>query len=184
LHPVKFRLVTRSLTDACEQIIVLFAPARDWDQSMKGATMDFERILCPIDFSDFNDTANQYASVLAEASGAKIIYLHVAPADAFLTSDDPSTETDEESKLLEQLQSMRPTTDGITAEYVVKYGSPNNVIADYANDNQIDLIVLGTHGRTGFRRVIMGSIAESVVRNADCPVLAIKTTADVTNIQI
>jgi nucleotide-binding universal stress UspA family protein len=144
--------------------------------------MNFKRILCPIDFSDFNDTANQYASVLAEASGAKIVYLHVAPADLLLASDDPATSTDEESKLVEQLESIKPTAD-IDVEYVVKYGSPSTVIADYANSNQIDLIVLGTHGRTGFRRVIMGSIAESVVRNADCPVLAIKTTSEVPNMQ-
>lgn len=141
--------------------------------------MNFKRILCPIDFSDFNEAANEYASVLAQASGAELVYLHVMQPDVpFATYSYANVEL-EEAEDRKRLQEVKPTVAGIKASYIVEIGSPGTSIASYANDHGIDLIVLGTHGRTGFRRAIMGSIAEAVVRNADCPVLAVKSDSHV-----
>ncbi len=137
--------------------------------------MKLKKILCPIDFSDFSHAANEYASLLAESSGAEIIYLHVALPDVTFSSYayvDLQKEAELDQKRLEEIQ---PTIGGIKASHEIEFGSPSNTIADFADEHDVDLIVMGTHGRTGWRRVTMGSVAEAVVRNASCPVLAIKS---------
>ena len=137
--------------------------------------MKVEKILCPIDFSDFNQAANEHASNLAKAYGAKVVYLFVSNPDIpFASFEHVNTELDEK-EAREHLEKIRPTTD-VEFEHEVLFGPPAAGIVDYANDNHIDLIVIGTHGRTGLSRLLMGSIAESVVRNAECPVLALKQT--------
>ena len=141
--------------------------------------MNIKRILCPIDFSEFNEVTNQYASVLASASGAEIVYLHVSIPDIpYGTTVYVDLEQDEE-RCRKQLQTINPTIEGIPATYVVEFGTPANQIVTYAKENDIDLIVMGTHGRTGFRRALMGSVAEVVVRKAECPVLALKSGTEV-----
>ena len=79
---------------------------------------------------------------------------------------------------LARLKSIQPTVEGVQASWQVDFGPPAQRIVEYANENDVDLIVIGTHGHTGLRRVLMGSVAESVVRKAECPVLAIKTQVD------
>ena len=141
--------------------------------------MNFKRILCPIDFSNFNQAANEYASILAKASGAKIVYFHAflpdIPYGSFAYVD---TQLDEK-QLLKLLEETKPTMDGVEASYEIEFGPAADQITCYANENDIDLIVIGTHGRTGLKRVVMGSVAEAVVRRAECPVLAIKSDAKV-----
>jgi universal stress protein A len=137
--------------------------------------MNIKRILCPIDFSEFNEVTNQYASVLASASGAEIVYLHVSIPDIpYGTTVYVDLEQDE-VRCRQQLETIKPTIEGIPASHVVEFGTPANQIVTYAKENDIDLIVMGTHGRTGFRRALMGSVAEVVVRKAECPVLALKS---------
>ena len=63
---------------------------------------------------------------------------------------------------------------GLSSEYFAQPGRPEQVIADLARDKSVDLIVMGTHGRTGLRHLALGSIAERVVRDADCPVLTVR----------
>ena len=137
--------------------------------------MNIKRILCPIDFSEFNEVTNKYASVLASASGAEIVYLHVSIPDIpYGTTVYIDLEQDE-VRCRQQLETIKPTIEGIKASHVVEFGTPANQIVTYAKENDIDLIVMGTHGRTGFRRALMGSVAEVVVRKAECPVLALKS---------
>lgn len=141
--------------------------------------MNIKRILCPIDFSESNEATNQYASVLASASGAEIVYLHVSIPDIpYGTTVYVDLEQDEE-RCRKQLQTINPTIDGIPAAHVVEFGTPANQIVTYAKENGIDLIVMGTHGRTGIQRALMGSVAEVVVRKAECPVLALKSGTEV-----
>ena len=141
--------------------------------------MNIKRILCPCDFSDFCDATNEYASTMAKANNAKIVYIHVAQPEIPYASYAYVNVEREEKEALEQLHELKPTIDGIEAEYVVKFGIPSQQIVEYANENDIDLIVIGTHGRTGIMRVLMGSVAEAVVRKAECPVMAIKPWANV-----
>jgi nucleotide-binding universal stress UspA family protein len=136
--------------------------------------MKFNRILCPIDHSQFSDAVNETASVLAAANGAEIVYLHVVIPDTPYGSY-AYTNIDEQTALeQERLEQFRPTVEGIKCSHAIDFGTPVSTIVEYARDHQIDLIVLGSHGRTGLLRVLLGSAAEAVVRHADCPVLVVK----------
>ncbi len=138
--------------------------------------MNLKRILCPIDFSPDNKAANEYASMLADSTGAKIIYLHTFLPDVTYGSPALFDSKKEEKRLLAKLEEeFKPALKNIVGSYVVEFGTPADRITHFANENKIDLIVMGTHGRTGLRRVIMGSVAEAVIRRAECPVLAIKS---------
>ena len=77
--------------------------------------------------------------------------------------------------LWQQLRSIQPSLPDITVEHRLERGEPALVILAVAQETGADLIVMGTHGRTGLRRLLMGSVAEQVVRKASCPVLTIRT---------
>lgn len=136
--------------------------------------MKLRKILCPVDFSDFSVAANEFASLLARSSGAELIYLQVSLPDVTLNSyayvDLPGLE----KEAREELQNIAPSVEGVNSTYEVAFGSPADKIVEFATEHEVDLIVIGTHGRTGWRRVAMGSVAEDVVRRASCPVLAVK----------
>jgi len=141
--------------------------------------MNLNQILCPIDFSDFNQAANNYASVLAESTGAKLVYLHASLPEVPYGPYAPVDMQVDLKEDLERLQEVVPTVAGVACEYVVQFGSASEQILEYAEKNLVDLIIMGTHGRSGIQRVLMGSVAEAVVRQAKCPVLAIKADARV-----
>ena len=141
--------------------------------------MNINHILCPVDFSDFNQAANQYASVLAQSSGAKITYFHVALPDVSYGAYGYIDIEAEKARDKKRLEEIRPTVDGVEWASAIGFGTPATAIVEFADENDIDLIVIGTHGRTGLRRVVMGSVAEAVVRKAQCPVLAIKPDSSV-----
>ena len=141
--------------------------------------MNIKKILCPIDFSDFNKPANEYASMLAKSTGASIVYLHVSLPDVPYGSYAYIDPVQEEKRDRKQLETIKPTVEGVEASYVVESGPPKDRIVEYAIENDIDLIVMGTHGRTGLGRLVMGSVAEAVVRKAECPVLALKSNSPV-----
>lgn len=136
--------------------------------------MQINTILCPVDFSERNQEANEYASVLASSTGAEIVYLHITTPEApygDYGNVDPSAMMAED---LKRLQSYQPTVAEVKARWEVDFGPTAKRIVEFANDHSVSLIVIGTHGRTGLQRVLMGSVAESVIRQAKCPVLAIK----------
>ena len=137
--------------------------------------MNFKRILCPVDYSEFSAAANEYASVLAQSTGAEIVYLNAVFPEAPFGSYEYFRPESEKKRDCENLKDQfQPTVEGVASRHVVEFGRPAEEIIKYANENEVDLIVLGTHGRSGLRRMLMGSVAEEVVRNAECPVLAIK----------
>lgn len=141
--------------------------------------MNIKRILCPVDFSVYGQAANEYASVLAKSTGAEIHYIHsLLPEVSYGSYAHVDVEA-EASLDLKRLKEIKPTVEGISAVYAVEFGPPVEQIVNYAKKHDIDLIVMGTHGRTGLNRVLMGSVAEGVVRKAECPVLAIKTDSKV-----
>ena len=133
-------------------------------------------ILCPIDFSADSEATLSLASTLAEIWNAQLHLVHVheipfATADGGLVFRGSLEEcTTAEAK---QLARVRPTKDGLCQHYLT-VGEPADELLCYADAHKIDLIVLGTHGRTGIRRLLMGSVAEAVVRGASCPVLTLK----------
>jgi len=142
--------------------------------------MNIIKILLPTDFSESSKAALGYASTLAAETGAKLIIAHVfndtpvylAGYAGMATVPDYSEEVERANrKLLEQVQ---PTKSNIQVEHRFLDGSPEKEIVGLADREQVDLIVMGTHGRTGLSRLLMGSIAEGVLRNAKCPVLTVK----------
>lgn len=137
--------------------------------------MKLKKILCPVDFSNFSSAANQYASIVAKSSGAEIVYLHVSLPDVTSSSYACVDLEQEAERDRQRLEEYKPDIEGIDSSYEIRFGSPANIIVTYAVEHGIDLIVMGTHGRTGWRRIAMGSVAEEVVRTANCPVLAIKS---------
>lgn len=142
--------------------------------------MNAKRILCPVDFSAFSDSAVGYASTLAQEAGAKLYLVHVdesqVPYDAGYAGYIPQLDPE---AIKEKLAEVQPTLAGIETEHVMLSGRAADALVDFANDHDIDLIVMGTHGRTGVARLVMGSIAEAVVRHAACPVLTVKLPARV-----
>jgi len=138
--------------------------------------MNAKRILCPIDFSEHSEAALGYASTLASESGAKLFLVYVDDSqvayDAGFAGYVPPA--DETEQLEKQLHETLPTVAGVECEHHLLFGHPAEAIADFAKRHDIDLIVMGTHGRTGVARLVMGSVAEAVVRRAECPVLTVK----------
>lgn len=144
----------------------------------------FKRILVPIDFSAPSDAALDYARTVATRFGASLHLLHVAedPYRAFYSAEVyvPEVEGLREEILgdsLTRLKGLIRTSDlsnlHATAEAVI--GTPASTIVEYSAGRDIDLIVMGTHGRGGMSHLLMGSVAERVVRTAPCPVLTVRS---------
>ena len=138
--------------------------------------MKTKRILCPIDFSTHSDAALAYASTLAKEASAKLLLVYVddsqVPYDAGFAGYVPPPD---ETELLEKrLNETVPAIPGVECEHHLLFGYPADAIVEFAKTHQIDLIVMGTHGRTGVVRLLRGSVAEAVVRRAECPVLTLK----------
>jgi len=143
------------------------------------------RILFPTDFSEHAHCAWPLALQFAKEFGAEVHLLHVvAPpprlTEAYAVNFDPEKFaqilTAEASASLEKLaQAAKDLT--IASHPEVRIGVDFHEIIEYARTHQIDLIVMGTHGRTGLAHALVGSVAEKVVRRAPCPVLTVKHPA-------
>lgn len=130
-----------------------------------------QRILCPVDFSSISAKALAYAERLASAMGAELILLHAFDVPATATYADVQNPADPTVRqLLEELTLSLPQTK---AGRVLHAGPPGPVICWLAEDRGCDLIAMGTHGRTGLTHLLLGSVAEYVVRHARCPVLTV-----------
>jgi nucleotide-binding universal stress UspA family protein len=134
-------------------------------------------ILHPTDFSTQSAYALRLACSLARDYGARLVVLHVFEEPAVAYGEGvmlpPAVDFVEESR--EQLRHLPIPADDVRAERRFERGDAVDQILRVAGDMQADLIVMGTHGRTGLARLLMGSVAERVVRNAPCPVLTLKT---------
>lgn len=144
----------------------------------------FKNILLPTDFSANAKSAQDYACEFADQFGSRLHVLSVVQDAAlvlpetgmFLTLPLPSVHEiveAAESSLKTVLDPQWVSAHEVTLQVAV--GTPFVEIVRYADENHIDLIVLGTHGRTGLRHVLLGSVAERVLRQATCPVLTIRS---------
>src|SRR5919108_4524699 len=147
-----------------------------------GVTMQFRHVLAPTDFSEYSKKAVAYALELARKFGAKLTVLHVIelppyPVEGYVTPNLSQTYMDDlERQATAELAQVIPEAEavGVGVARLVGVGTPYRTIIDTAEAEQVDLIVMATAGRTGFSHLIMGSIAERVVRTASCPVLTIR----------
>jgi universal stress protein A len=162
-------------------------------------SLDFKRILCPVDLSGFSLDALKLAVKIAESSGATLDILHVIhnPFDEMymtaITETDPALmemyanepqrrarilrATEEHSEVLLKQFCHEVVQHYPKVRYHVRKGDPFEAILDGAEDFMTDLIVLATHGRTGVKRLVIGNVAEKIVRHAPCPVLTVKPNA-------
>jgi nucleotide-binding universal stress UspA family protein len=144
--------------------------------------MQVRHILAPTDFSEYSKQAVVSALELAHKFGAKLTVLHVVelppyPVEGYVPPAVNATFLDDlERQATQDLAQLVPEAESSNVEVVrlVVVGSPYRTIIDTAESEQVDLIVMATAGRSGFSRLIMGSIAERVVRTATCPVLTIR----------
>lgn len=162
----------------------------------------FDTILVPVDFSSYATEALLYAATLARRFTSQLIVLHViakefetvsvhqsagrrglpphvmGPLTEALDVPDETTEAiaiDFHQQAMTALQHFLPVElRGLRVERRVAIGHPFEQIVDIAKDESVDLIVMGTHGRTGLTHLMLGSVAERVVRLAPCPVLTVK----------
>jgi nucleotide-binding universal stress UspA family protein len=133
------------------------------------------KILCPTDFSASSQAALAYAASLARDFKAELIVAHVDEGplayDAGMGSPGDIGQPDQPSARLAEVTSA---IQEVKCTARLLEGDPASQIVELACEEDIDLIVMGTHGRTGLARLLMGSIAEIVLRRAPCPVLALK----------
>jgi universal stress protein A len=144
------------------------------------AAAPISRILVPVDFSPCSRAALDYAAELADRSDARVEVLHVhepasyvAPPLAVLQTSLPRRADETRGDVLRELQGFV----GHAHDHVgvrVENGLPGDVIAAVAKQGSFDLIVMGTHGRSGFERALLGSVAETVMRRAPVPVLTLR----------
>jgi len=143
-------------------------------------TLNIKLILCPIDFSEFSESAYQHALSVAEHHRAKLVAQHIVemwrhPSGDFAASagvyEEYSQALRESSK--KQLQEFveNHPHDEIQPELVVQTGVAADSILSFAQLQKADVIVMGTHGRRGFDRLMLGSVTDRVMRTAPCPVL-------------
>ncbi|SEL41223.1 universal stress protein [Haloferax larsenii] len=138
---------------------------------------EFESILVPTDGSDHAFAAADHAVDLATATGAGLDILHVVDIGALPGSADPTSVLDalQEAgeRALNDVIDLATEADVPAVEASVMSGSPYRAIVKYAEENDIGLVVMGTHGRTGLDRYFLGSVTERVVRRSDVPVLVV-----------
>jgi len=145
--------------------------------------IQLKKILLPTDFSDYSQNAAAYATEFANSFGAELHLLHVMQ-DLVATVPEPGLAFPPPGDYMQELQQSAeqglaklpdpPLNDGGKVVRVVRQGPPFLEVVRYAKENDIDLIIMGTHGRSGLSHVLLGSVAEKVVRKAPCPVLTVR----------
>ncbi len=143
-------------------------------------TKDIRTILVPIDFSASAHAALDYAAMLADRFGADIHLVHVCEVPPMMTMDAYAvTSLDWNRKLGEAAERDLATAtarlkDAAKVSTEVLFGNPAKCIVTAATTNRSDLIVMGTHGHGAVMHLLMGNVAERVVRTAPCPVLTVR----------
>jgi nucleotide-binding universal stress UspA family protein len=137
-------------------------------------------ILHPTDFSEHSGQAFRLACSLARDHGARLIVLHVLERPVFvyggvlMAPPPPPLSAGQREAAREQLRGLEPPDPAVPVEHLLEEGDPATATLQVAQERRCELIVMGSHGRTGLGRLLMGSVAERVVREAPCPVLIVR----------
>ncbi|MCX5803779.1 MAG: universal stress protein [Proteobacteria bacterium] len=141
----------------------------------------FKKIVCPIDFSEFTDEILKYAVNITKKFNAELHLIHIipnlnyfTPYESFLTPENlVAIEKNIEKEVEKDFEKVTKDID-MPLKKIVKTGVTFVEIIDYIKEEDIDLVVMGTHGRSGIEHILIGSVAEKVVRKSPCPVLTIR----------
>jgi len=144
--------------------------------------LEWKKILCPVDFSDASRSALQVASELARRFDGEVTVFHAYPLPGYTLPEGtvlPATgmlqELAEQTDALLERWKAEAIADGAPRVSSGKaVGEPAAEVVAAAEDGKYDAIVVGTHGRTGLAHVLLGSVAEKVIRHAPCPVFAVR----------
>lgn len=135
--------------------------------------MKLNTIVFPTDFSPASETALAVATAVARTTGARLVIVHVKhepqPEEALEAAADPDSQA-----LARMLDEIRPGDQAVPHTHRLLSGLAAEQILELAEQERADLIVMATHGRTGLARLLLGSVAEEVVRRAPCAVLTVK----------
>lgn len=140
----------------------------------------YDKILVPVSMSNWEDDVVKHAIEHADNHDSELHAVHVVAEQILekMEEDDERQPRELTSKNAKTVLSdvERKIPDHIQFKSKELAGGPSSAIVQYADENDIDLIVMGTHGRSGVQRYLLGSVAEEVVRNANCPVLTVELT--------
>ena len=139
--------------------------------------MNAQKILFATDFSEASDAAFEQAVSLAHDCHATLLIVHVHQPLLYYGEGAMYPLPDSETEELRQLREMRVADPKVHCEHYQLRGDPAREIVRFADQEHADLIVVGSHGRRGLKRMLMGSVAEDVVRHAHCPVYTVKSMA-------
>jgi nucleotide-binding universal stress UspA family protein len=141
----------------------------------------YDRVLVTTDGSTASEGAIDHAIDLAKQYGATLHALYVVDSAAYasleMAADVVADELRSEGAEVVEAIAERAADAGVTAETAIETGVVHRTIVDYADREGIDLVVMGTHGRTGVDRFLLGSVAEKVIRTADAPVMTVRSNA-------
>lgn len=156
----------------------------DTTENLRAGSLQLRKVLLPTDFSGCANYAMSYAASIARATGATIICVHVVepivPAVGYTGLAEPMPIADISEQLEDSAERELPQLaeceefNGLDVEEVIVHGDAAAEIVRVAAEQEVDLIVVSSHGRTGLGRILFGSTAEAVVRHASCPVLVVK----------
>jgi len=143
---------------------------------------DIKKVLVPIDFSDYSKSSLRYAVNFAKQFNAEIFLVYVVepviyPPDFSMGQIAiPSVNAEWDERAREELKNLAKTEipEGVKVKTILKNGKPFLEIIDTASEENIDLIIIATHGHSGVEHILFGSTAEKVVRKAPCPVLTLR----------
>lgn len=144
-----------------------------------GTAVAVKNILFATDFSDVSESALPYVTALSLRYGSNVHVMHVVPQTTLvaLGAPDPAVMgaiyESVHSAAQEKIQRLSLRLRGYPHQTYVRHGKVSEAVADLIRDQNIDLMVLGTHGRTGLGRLVMGSVAEEIFRTSPCPVLTV-----------
>jgi len=137
-------------------------------------------IVFPTDFSTASDAALVHAAALARQSGGRLLIVHVEEpplayggGELYYGLPEPSSE-----RILKMLEDVKPSDPSVPYTHRLTMGDPAGEVVRIAEDEGAEMIIIGTHGRTGMTRLLMGSVAEAIVRRAPCPVLVYREVAE------
>lgn len=143
-------------------------------------TSSFQHILVPHDFSDTAEKALGYALDLAERLGSRVTILHVYEVPTYAFPEGPTLTLEMVSEIeraaaiaLDGVAARARRRPGVNVGTQLRQGTPWKEIDAAAKESSVDLIVIGTHGRRGIARALLGSVAEKIVRTAPCAVLTV-----------
>ena len=142
--------------------------------------VEFKQIICPVDFSESSLRAFAYAAAIARWYDAQLTVLHVVPTfEPIQVRGDLGypvqivSPMPREQVIEEMSRTLNLSVESLRATPVAEQGDPRSTIIDQVISKKADLIVMGTHGRRGFKRLLLGSVTEAVLREAPCPVLTV-----------